>query len=128
GNLDTAGWDILEAVDRLNDDRRAEARAVLAKVRQSLASDEHVIPLAPALKSAQAKAVRLLTKSKQPANEPTDTPELPPTTAGRKVVDRGSESSLGLADAKKVLSDLDEKVREGQTIRIAISWTIEEGG
>ena len=66
GNLNAAGWEIFDAVGRLTDVRQAEAKQILADVHQALASDEHVIQLAPALKGAQARAVRLLTKTQSP--------------------------------------------------------------
>ncbi len=62
GNLETAGWEIFEAIGKLDDERKATADAILADVRQALAADEHVTALAPALKGAHARAVRLLTK------------------------------------------------------------------
>ncbi|MGH7139613.1 MAG: hypothetical protein ACREHD_28060, partial [Pirellulales bacterium] len=132
GNLDAAGWDIFEAISQLSDERRGEAQTILAEVTQAIASDEHVLQLAAALKSAQAKAVRLLTKSKQPDKEPdiepSKPPEPPPGMVGKRVVRQGSQQSLAMPDAKKLLADLDEQVRPGQTIRVGVSWTIEEGG
>jgi hypothetical protein len=62
GNLDTANWEIFEAVSKLSDERKPAADQILSEVRQALTSDEHVVQLAAALKGAQAKAVRLLTK------------------------------------------------------------------
>ena len=50
GNLETAGWEIFEAIGKLDDERKATAEAILADVRQALAADEHVTALAPALK------------------------------------------------------------------------------
>jgi hypothetical protein len=127
GNLDAAGWDLFEALDRLADDRRAEAQRILAEVRQALVSDEHVVQLAPALKSAQAKAVRLLT-TPVPSIEPPERIEPPEGKPGCKVVDQGSETSLAMPKAKEVLSRLEQKLGAGQSIKINISWTIEEGG
>ena len=39
-------------------------------VREALAADEHVVPLAPSLKEAQSKAVRLLTQKPPPPPSP----------------------------------------------------------
>ncbi|MEX0586652.1 MAG: hypothetical protein WD176_08410, partial [Pirellulales bacterium] len=66
GNLDTANWELFTAVGNLTDDRRAAAAQILGDLKQALQSDEHVIQLAPAVKSAQATALRLLTKSAIP--------------------------------------------------------------
>jgi hypothetical protein len=136
GNLNTAGWEIFDAVGRLTDERQAESQQVLADVLQALASDEHVVQLAPALKGAQARAVRLLTKPQtEPRTpvEPHKTPSSPPTaplasSSGRKIVAQDSQSDLAISDAQALLSRLNEQLRPRQSIRITINWTIEEGG
>jgi hypothetical protein len=133
GNLDTAGWDIFEAVGKLTDERRGPAEEILAEVQRALQSDEHVVQLAPALKGAQAKAVRLLTKpTPPPIPRPVDTTKPPavepPPPAGRKVVSQGSEQDLSLPAAKKLLANLDAGLKSGQSARVNVSWTIEEGG
>ena len=135
GNLETAGWDIFEAIGKLADDRQQTAQEILAELREALSSDEHVVGLAPALTSAQARAVRLLTKPVEPPNPPIVTPpitspEKPPALTsvakGKKIVGQGTRQDLGLADAKKCLAELDEQVKTGQKARISVSWVIEE--
>ncbi|HEX7446336.1 MAG TPA: hypothetical protein VF306_02260, partial [Pirellulales bacterium] len=125
GNLDAAGWDIFEAIGQLSDARRGEAQAILADVKQAIASDEHVVQLAPALKSAQARAVRLLTKLEPPSKEP-DTGRPDPPRNKRKIVAHDSQVNLALPKAKELLSQLEEQARPGQQTRVDISWTIEE--
>jgi hypothetical protein len=133
GNLDTANWEIFEAVAKLSDERKQTAQQILAEVRQALTSDEHVVQLAPALKGAQAKAVRLLTKSapQQPTQHP-ERPEpevvTPPQTVGVKTVSQGSEQNLSIQSAKGLLERLAGEMSTGQSARISIGWVIEEGG
>jgi hypothetical protein len=140
GNLETAGWEIFEAIGKLDDERKATAVEILAEVRQALAADEHVTALAPALKGAHARAVRLLTKpmpaSPQPPAVPPQigtppapmSPVKPPLVPkGRKVVGQGAKQDLALADARQVLADLNEQVKPGQAARVSVSWVIEEG-
>ncbi len=50
GNLETAGWEVFEAIGQLADDRKAAAAEVLAEVRKALAADEHVAGLARRLR------------------------------------------------------------------------------
>lgn len=135
GNLETAGWDIFEAIGKLTDDRQQAAKEILAEVRQALSSDEHALALAPALTGAQAQAVRLLTKSMEPPKPPIVTPPiqppvkppaLPPVAKGKKIVGQGTKQDLGMTDAKKCLADLDKQVKAGQTARVSVSWVIEE--
>ena len=113
GNLETAGWEIFEAIGKLDDERKATAAEILAEVRQALAADEHVTALAPALKGAHARAVRLLTKPVPPPSEaarrhcrpsicrrPTP-PVTPPQPQGKKIVGQGAKQDLALADARR---------------------------
>ncbi len=130
GNLDAAGWDLFEAVRKLTDDRQVVATQILADVSQALCSDEHVVQLAPALKAAQARAVGLLTR---PAAivPPTPTSPLsaspPPANPGKRIVSQGSGQDLSPSAARKMLSDLEEQARHGQSIRVNVSWVVEEG-
>ncbi|HVC93470.1 MAG TPA: DUF6079 family protein [Pirellulales bacterium] len=131
GNLNTAGWEIFEALEPLTDERRAEAQQILSDVRQALASDEHAVPLASALKGAQAKAVRLLTKQAPrpfPPPPPLPAPPLPPPPPGKAIVDQGSRQNLGIDEAKELLTRLEGKMAPNQTARIHITWTIEKPG
>jgi len=140
GNLETAGWEIFEAIGKLGDERKVTAAEILADVRKALAADEHVTALAPALKGAHASAVRLLTKPVPPPPKPpvvvppvdlppTPTPPAkPPLPQGKKIVGQGAKQDLALADARQVLADLDGQVKPGQTARVNLNWVIEEGG
>ncbi len=68
--LEGTNWEIFEAIGKLIDERQNAAAEIRRIVDQALRSDEHVVQLGPALKEAEAKAVRLLTESVKPA-EPT---------------------------------------------------------
>jgi hypothetical protein len=71
GNLDTAGWQTFELIKKLPDEHQATAQAILTDLTESLGKDEHVVELAPVLKSAQAQAMRLLEKAveKKPSHD-----------------------------------------------------------
>jgi hypothetical protein len=128
GTLESAGWDIFDAVSNLSDDRKSTAEEVTELVKAALQRDEHVTQLAPALREAQAKAVRLLTVSKpQPIPSDEKKPEpRPEPKRGKRIVDRGAEQNASLAGAKELLSNLEKKVTQKQEIRVNISWIIEE--
>jgi hypothetical protein len=126
GNLETAGWEIFEAVERLTDERQGKARQILVEVREALQNDEHALQLAPALKGAQAKAVQLLTKqSEGPHVCHTLKPQVKP---GRREVQRDTKEGLTLTEAEACLSRLGRELKPGQTARINMGWVIEEGG
>jgi hypothetical protein len=127
GNLDTANWEIFDAIGKLTDGRQAEAREILAEVNAALSSDEHVIQLAPALKGAQAKAVRLLTATTPPRPPDVKPPIQPPVPPGSEIVDQGTKQDLTLSAAEEVLETLKKRVQDGQTARINLGWVIEKG-
>jgi len=126
GNLETAGWEIFEAVAKLSDDRQEKAQQVFGEVREALRNDEHALQLAPALRGAQAKAVQLLTKQ-------SEGPHVchtlkPPVKPGRREVERDTKEDLTIAAAEACLSGLSRQLKPGQSARINLGWVIEEGG
>jgi hypothetical protein len=130
--LDAFNWEILDAVGRLTDERRAGASEVDRIVREALKAEEHAMPLAPALKEAQSKAVRLLTQ--QPAPPPTvpvvTKPDQPPAPAGGKTrnVRQGEKVGLSVADARRQLEQLEQEAQAGRAVTVSLAWQIVEGG
>jgi hypothetical protein len=130
--LDTFNWEILDAIRRLGDGRRDSAGEVLRLVSEALTADEHALPLAPALKEAQSKAVRLLT---QPTPQPPDVvapPDklvsVPPIKPTPRTVQRGEKSGLTLAEAMEQLERLKREQVSGKTVTVSLAWKVESGG
>jgi hypothetical protein len=110
--LGATSWEIIESVQSLG----GPAREIRLEVERALGSDEHVIELAPALKTAQAKAVRLLTAKKvEPA-------------PGKRVVDEGQRTDMDLEAARKLLAEIESKLERGRVARLRIEWIVEEPG
>lgn len=131
GNLETAGWQTFDLIRKLPDEHQSTAQAILAELEQALSNDEHVTELAPALKSAQAKAMRLLetlVEVKPPKPLVTPPPIQPPVEKEKKIVGSDSKVDLSLTAAKEVLAELDGKLKSDQSVRVNVSWVIEEGG
>ena len=133
GIIDGAAWEIFDAIGNLADDRQARATSIRASVRQALEADEHVTALGPALQEAQFKAVRLLAeavpKLAELAPGAGSTPAVTkPPESKRRIVASELRENLTLADAKKLLADLDQKLPKGQDIKLNVSWIIEAGG
>ncbi len=127
--LEGANWEIFEAIGKLSDERQGAADEIRGTVVQALRSDEHVVQLGPALKEAQAKAVRLLTESTKPLGPIPQPPGTKPTPRqGKRIVGQGSKENLGMTDAKELLSSLGQELRDGQNIRVNMNWIVEEGG
>jgi hypothetical protein len=127
--LEGTNWEIFEAIGKLSDERQSAAAEIRGTVEQALQNDEHVVQLGPALQTAQSKAVRLLTESAK-LPEPTLRPSEPKPVPkqGKRVVGQGAEQNLEIAAAQELLSSLGQGLRDGQVLRVNLSWIIEEGG
>jgi hypothetical protein len=123
--LDATDWEIFEATTRLTDERKTVADEIRRSICQALTSDEHVISLAPALKEAQAKAVRLLT-TPTPIPGPKAEPQ-PVPRPGRTILRQGTEQHLTLRAAQDLIARLEHELQAGQDIHFNIGWIIEEG-
>jgi hypothetical protein len=136
GIIDGTNWDIFDAIAKISDHRQAQAAAIRASVRQALETDEHGIALGPALKESQFKAVRLLTEAAKPdesvpvpaAEPPLKPPEVKLPQSKRRVIVSGARENLTLPDARALLGKLSEEVRQGQELKLNVSWIIEEEG
>ena len=133
GNLDTAGWQTFELVRKLPDEHQATGKKILNELEEALSSDEHAIELAPALKSAQAQSMRLLEKLVE-VKSPTTTSGIvppvikPPARQEKKIVKQDSRQNLTLQAAKEELDALDKGLGSAQSVRVNLSWVVEEGG
>ena len=143
GNLDSGRWQTFELIRRLPSEHQATAQQILGDLKKALASDEHVLQLAPALTTAQAQSMRLLQKlvDVKPPGEPTRSVQppvqppaiLPPaiqSSAGsnRRIVSQDAKQNLALPAAREILSELAGKIRPGQSVRVSMTWVVEEGG
>lgn len=115
--LNAFNWEILDAVGRLGDERQAGAAEVDRIVREALTADEQAVPLAPAMKEAQSKAVRLLT---QPG------PEIRPKPGGGRKVRQGKKSDIGLEAARQELKLLEMEAQAGHTVTVSLAWQVVE--
>jgi nucleotide-binding universal stress UspA family protein len=143
----TGAWDIFEAMKALTDARQMAAKAILAKVSETLAADEHAIGLKAALDDQRSKAVRLLTVAPpfpptaaspppppypQPSSAPA--PSLPEAEPGQQsgkpavVVQESAAADLASGQAKALLDDLHAKLDGDADLRLSISWRLEKPG
>jgi hypothetical protein len=122
--LDAFNWEILDAVGRLTDERRTAAAEVDHLVREALSADEQAVPLAPALKEAQSKALRLLT---QPPPSPKPPAVTPPPRGHEPIVRQGKKENLSLAQTRQELELLEAEARAGEAVTINLAWQVVEG-
>ncbi len=144
--LEATDWEVFEFIATLADDRKQSADEIRQTVEESLRTDEYVIPLSTSLKAAQTKARALLTKPVPPpppaapsigkvddgSSMPQPQPPLPPPPKpiqkrSKQVVSQGAKENLEMATAQELLSELTKNLKAEQTIRLSISWIVEEG-
>ncbi len=129
--MDSTMWDVFKKTGR---DIDADIEAAIEEMKEALKEDEHVIGLEAAIKGAQAKALSALTKKiEKPKPGPGSgdgTGGKPvivkPNLKGKRVVEEGQENDLGIDDLKSLAVRLEPKVKEGRTLRMNITWIIEE--
>ncbi|WP_017326151.1 hypothetical protein [Synechococcus sp. PCC 7336] len=154
GTLESVSWDIFQGIDALTDERQTQAQTILDNLAKALSSDEHAMGLGLQLKQSQNQAVRLLTQQPSKPQPPTPQPVSPqpvapppvlPVTPSKpqpiegnqgathpvepipRIVSEESQTDLGLKAAEELLIELGTKLKAGQTVRLSISWMIEEG-
>ncbi len=142
-DLRTGAWDIFEAMQALCDERQAAARAIVARVCETLAADEHAIGLRAALDAQRLKAVRLLTVAppppspRPPVGPPTPPLPLPikePAPAGGRspkpplIVQESAQTDLDSDQAMELLEDLHAILDNDTALRLSISWRLEKPG
>ena len=129
----TGAWDIFEAMKALNDERQTAARAIVARVCETLAADEHAIGLKAALDDQRGRAVRLLTVAPPPAPPGPVSPPLPPekpapAPKARVIVQESAAADLDRTQALALLDDLHAKLDKDTDLRLSISWRLERPG
>jgi hypothetical protein len=130
--IEAANWELFALLRNLGEEHRAEGEAVVEKVHAALRTDQVLQGLGPVLKEAQAAAVRIIAKATPrrpvpPEKPPVEPPEPTPPT-GVKVVERGAQQGLDLRGAREVLGTIERKAGKGRTVRVDVSWRVEEGG
>ena len=117
-SIRTASWQLIEAVASLSDHRKAAAQAILDRIAEVLAADEHAIGLKPALDEQQGKALKLLT------DLPVPPPPPPPPAPGELVVKQFEAKDLDPERARAVLTQIGEELNKGDDLRLSINWKI----
>ncbi|HEX6985458.1 MAG TPA: phage resistance protein, partial [Planctomycetaceae bacterium] len=136
GLLEGAAWDLVEVLTGLADGGNGEAQASLAELKSALTSDEHAVALGSALRSAQAVALRLVKKSVVITDARRVTPDVnvhgdSGKISGdtRRAVSRPeTRNGVSLPEAQRLLAEIEASLQPRQSVRIDLSWTLEEDG
>ncbi len=118
----TAPWQLFEAVAKLTDHRKIAAQAIMVRIAEILAADEHVIALKRALDEQQERALGLLTEV--PAQPPKTTPPPPDEELETVVVRQAEAKGLDRQQARAVLAEIDQELEKDADLRLSITWKI----
>lgn len=123
GSLQGFNWERLKpliAAEKQKDQRGADAKAALDRLRAALTADELAQPIGAALQRADNDAFAWLSAAVDPTPTPTPTPDpapQPPAAGKRSVSTR--------ADIAWVQSDIEAFIDEHEGQRIVVEWRIE---
>ena len=117
---------MFEALGQLADHRKTAAQAILTRLTEILAADEHAIALKPALDEQHRKALKLLTDVVPPPPPPPPTPPRaePPIEPDDVIIEVKERSNLSAVDARTVLDGLGRQMTDNPEYRLNLSWKI----
>lgn len=147
--LNSARWDIFDALKNLTDHRQTAAASLIKRLVEALGSEEHVIPLKSKLEELDRDAVRLLTvvapvpvptpTTGSAAVHPTETaPEpLPPVPTPEPfsgtgaapvapvLVEQSQQVDMDSEAAASVLKTLQERMQGDHELELSLSWRLQ---
>jgi hypothetical protein len=113
-------WDRLTPVQdaaRSSDDRSAEARSIVARLRTGILADEIAQPLQQALKRAEDEAFRWAVTP--PAPLPPPPPPPPPNRGGRAHI-------CSEADLRAAVAEMEAFREQHDGATVVVEWRVEE--
>ena len=126
--IDACPWQLLDSLKQLKDDRHEAAEAIIASVRQAMASDELATRLEDALKSAAQQATSLLVRTPEPPPPPPGPPPPPPPPPPpgkvRRVVREDRLADMEPAQVREILSGLQREFEADPQLRLDIEYKI----
>jgi hypothetical protein len=124
--LENTPWELFETLRRLPAEYAQQARAIEEQVTDAVTRDEHVLPLAGALKEAQAAALALITRS-------VETPAIPiKPQPGRQSValpppaleTTGSRHGMQRQDALAVFEAIRHRLETDANLVLDLDWRL----
>ena len=140
GALDTANWEMFDAMREVKDHRQVAAVAVLNRLGEALTSDEHVVGLKSRLQELERDAVRLLTAAAPPVPPSPSPPPPSPTPApgplvlttpvgtAPEIIEEKQELRLSGHAAATALENLKSRLAEDHDLELMLSWRLQRKG
>jgi len=124
--LNSAHWDIFDAVKDLTDHRQTAAASIVQRLVEALGSEEHVIPLKPKLEELDRDAVRLLTVVAPPEVKlPPIEPEPPKLEPALPFIDKGEQMGLDAHAVVATLTALQQRLESDPALELSLSWRLQ---
>jgi hypothetical protein len=123
-------WELLETAGGLAGEYRHQADELTQSLKNAFEADEQAINLAVALEKAEAQALRIINQALK-APEPEPAPPSAPIATPKpqpawKVVTSDQRENLEPASAHQTLTELEGQQKEGQRVRVNVSWVVEQ--
>jgi len=141
--LTNGNWQLFDVIRDLGDHRRDAAAAIMTRLVEVLAADEHVVPLKSRLSELERDAMQLLaTATPAPVQPPAPAsvtpsatatplpPVLPPAPGfnGPELVEERQALHLTGAAAEAALDDIKVRMTRERDLELTLSWRIERKG
>jgi hypothetical protein len=124
--LGVTHWPLFDTIGQLPQERAPEALAIIEQVKDALARDEHVVPLAGSLQDAQSAALALIGKVvKAVPTDPQPSPRPPPQPLSAAPGDlTGSRHDLDKQGAMAVFAMLQRALESAPDLVLDLDWRI----
>lgn len=132
---------LFELLAGLSDYRAAAAQAIIARLAEVLASDEHVASLKSGIDQLHREAMALLATSVPPPKPDPVLPPLPdekdptppvlppvPEDGSSEVVEQSEHVQLSGVEAVAALNALKDRVAKDQDLQLTLSWRLQRKG
>jgi hypothetical protein len=124
--LENTPWELFETLRRLPAEYAQQARAIEGQVTDAVTRDEHVLPLAEALKEAQVAALALITRSiETTAVSVSPQPDRPGGSPSSPVLEpTGSRHSMQRQEALAVFEAIKHKLEADANLVLDLDWRV----
>jgi len=125
--LSNTPWAVFDTLHQLPAERTPQAPAILEQVRQALTRDEHVVPLAEALQTAQSAALGLLASLVEPvapAAPQREPSSVSPTPARLRGETSSFRHGIGIQDALALFDTLRQALEADANLLLDLDWRL----
>lgn len=127
--LENTAWELFETVGQLPKGRAPRAQSTVARVKEALTRDEHVVELKSVLKEAQSAALELLTGMVEVTPPPP--PPLPPpvvTPIPPRAEMTGDQHGIDGQGATTVFETIKRAMESDADLILDINWRLYRRG